>query len=146
MEWTKEAIDILIAHRDAGLTSGQIATLLGISRNAVMGKLNRLGLVGGDPSKPKKKNKPIKSPEPVIIVEVEPEPEVIEAPVESILDGSPRTILTIRNGECKWPLGASMDRPRFFCGEPCLGRVYCEHHSKISFQPPKPRQIQERRI
>lgn len=166
MDWTSETINTLIAHRDAGLTSGEIARIMGITRNAVMGKLNRLGLVGTAPkydaSKPRKPRKPrppkpkpeavvvvaepevILPPEPVEIEAVEPEP--VAAPIDmQVMNAHPRTILSIRNGECKWPLGPTMSKPEFFCGEPCQG-VYCKEHSKKGFQPARPRQYPERRV
>jgi hypothetical protein len=34
---------------------------------------------------------------------------------------------TLREGRCKFPLGAINDPPEWFCGEPApIGAVYCE--------------------
>ena len=35
---------------------------------------------------------------------------------------------TLREGRCKFPLGAINDSPEWFCGEPAtpIGAVYCE--------------------
>ena len=42
--WTTERIALLKNLMDAGLSCGQIAREIGVSRNAVIGKVNRLGL------------------------------------------------------------------------------------------------------
>src|SRR5947207_14408569 len=42
--WTTERIALLKNRIDAGLSCGQIAREIGVSRNAVIGKVNRLGL------------------------------------------------------------------------------------------------------
>lgn len=44
--WTDERVVLLKSDWADGRTSGQIATDFGISRGAVIGKLNRLGLIG----------------------------------------------------------------------------------------------------
>src|SRR5881227_2560201 len=43
--WTTERIALLKNRIDAGLSCGQIAREIGVSRNAVIGKANRLGLL-----------------------------------------------------------------------------------------------------
>lgn len=41
-----------------------------------------------------------------------------------------RTILTIRDGQCRFPVTAAP--PHLFCGEvTALDRVYCDHHHTI---------------
>src|SRR5262245_10969262 len=42
--WTLERIDLLKRCLDAGLSCGQTAREIGVTRNAVIGKINRLGL------------------------------------------------------------------------------------------------------
>ncbi len=42
--WTSERIELLKRCFHAGLSCGQIAREIGVSRNAVIGKINRLGL------------------------------------------------------------------------------------------------------
>lgn len=44
--WTPELTQALIAHRKAGMTHGQIAKKMQITRNMVTGKLHRLGMCG----------------------------------------------------------------------------------------------------
>src|SRR4029453_18973352 len=45
--WTTERVELLKNHFAAGLSCRQIAADIGVSRNAVIGKLSRLGLTRG---------------------------------------------------------------------------------------------------
>src|ERR1700722_1403704 len=48
--WTAERIEQLRNFASSGLSSSQIAAEIGVTRNAVIGKLNRLGLARGWPA------------------------------------------------------------------------------------------------
>src|SRR5260370_41191073 len=57
--WTDERIERLKRHFEAGLTCRQIAADIGVSRNAVIGKLSRLNLTresSGDGPRPARKD------------------------------------------------------------------------------------------
>ena len=56
MTWTDERVDVLKQLWDEGKTASQIASVLGITRNAVIGKAHRIG-VSRRPS-PIKRRKP----------------------------------------------------------------------------------------
>ncbi|MBY9045509.1 GcrA family cell cycle regulator, partial [Pseudomonas fluorescens] len=45
--WTNERIELLKQHFEAGLSCREIAADIGVSRNAVIGKLSRLNLTRG---------------------------------------------------------------------------------------------------
>src|SRR3954453_16331511 len=45
--WTTERVELLKQHFEAGLSCRDIAARIGVSRNAVIGKLTRLGLTRG---------------------------------------------------------------------------------------------------
>src|SRR5205807_10201166 len=47
--WTTERLELLKGHFASGLTCRQIAAEIGVSRNAVIGKLSRLGLTRDKP-------------------------------------------------------------------------------------------------
>ena len=47
MTWTAERVALLRSYASAGLSCAQIAAEIGVTRNAVIGKLNRLGLSRG---------------------------------------------------------------------------------------------------
>ncbi|MEP6836508.1 MAG: GcrA family cell cycle regulator, partial [Bradyrhizobium sp.] len=46
--WTTERVERLKSHFEAGLSCREIAAEIGVSRNAVIGKLSRLGLTRGE--------------------------------------------------------------------------------------------------
>ena len=57
-EWTPEHIKTLIALWNEGLTTSEIGARMGITKNAVVGKVHRLGLPKrGSPIKPKPEKK-----------------------------------------------------------------------------------------
>ena len=45
--WTTDRVELLKSHFEAGLTCREIAASIGVSRNAVIGKLARLELTRG---------------------------------------------------------------------------------------------------
>ena len=47
--WTDERVELLKSHFEAGLSCRQIADDIGVSRNAVIGKLSRLNLTREKP-------------------------------------------------------------------------------------------------
>src|SRR5271157_5983468 len=74
--WTSERIDVLTVNWRDGKSAGHIKCLLGTSRNAIIGKIHRLGLVRETGIAAKAKKAPdvppealafpnIKAPEPV---------------------------------------------------------------------------------
>ena len=58
--WTDERVELLKNHFEAGLSCRQIAVDIGVSRNAVIGKLSRLGLTRGKTVAEPRAKKPAK--------------------------------------------------------------------------------------
>ena len=51
-----------------------------------------------------------------------------------------RTILTLTEAPCRWPIGDPAGEEFYFCGGASeIGQPYCEHHSKIATQPAQSR-------
>lgn len=48
MNWTEERLDKLAREWNAGKTATEIASILGIGRGAVIGKVTRMGLLGDE--------------------------------------------------------------------------------------------------
>ena len=109
---------------------------ISLSRNSVIGKIARLGLVhrhgaskggGSKPGRVPPRPKPVKSiPAP---------PRAPRIPV-----GRPGTLslIELRDGDCKWPSG---DGPSFtFCGRACIPeQSYCEEHFRMAHNEPRER-------
>ncbi|MFA4937677.1 GcrA family cell cycle regulator [Brevundimonas sp.] len=137
--WTKEKTHRLIALWVEGLPAGQIATQLGdgVSRSAVLGKARRLGLkraLAGPPAR-SARPKACEGPSAASLTE----PTCSTAPV--VVPASPagqtavrRSILTIRAGECRWPLGRPRDATFGLCGAQVQRGAFCLAHAALGYQ------------
>jgi len=53
-----------------------------------------------------------------------------------------KTVATLEQYDCRWPIGDPKDADFHFCGERSLARrPYCELHWRMAFQPPKSREV-----
>jgi GcrA cell cycle regulator len=148
MGWTEERVELLKKLWADGLSASQIAAELGgITRNAVIGKVHRLGLSGrakSPSSSVPRQRKPRSSgmmrvPRSAIRgntalaydYAVEPEPELIEIPLEQR-----KTLLQLTEATCHWPVGDPGSPDFFFCGgQSNEGSPYCNYHSRVAYQP-----------
>ena len=144
MGWTDERVELLKKLWQDGLSASQIAKQLGgVTRNAVIGKVHRLGLSGrATPSKPQrtvfKAPRPARPVAPAIaaprrIAEAAPQQT---APVRYI-DERPgtATVLTLGAHMCKWPIGDPSLDSFTFCGRRSDEGPYCDEHASVAYQP-----------
>lgn len=55
---------------------------------------------------------------------------------------SPKTLATLEQNDCRWPIGDPKDAAFHFCGEQKLtGRPYCQAHWQMAFQPSRSREV-----
>ncbi len=158
MAWTEDRVAVLTKLWAEGLSASQIAKELGgVTRNAVIGKVHRLGLSGrAKPSRPKnvtprkasptRRKKTDKKPEKIVAKTVEDktasEPVRVLAPLEAkpLPNGEYATVLTIRDHMCKWPIGDPAQSDFRFCGRRIkAGEPYCEAHCDVAYQPSRRR-------
>ena len=152
MMWTDERVELLKKLWTEGLSASQIAAELGgITRNAVIGKVHRLGLSGRAKSpssaapRPRKPRAPgmmrLSRPSmrgntalaPMYEADIEPEPELIE---NIIPIGQRCSLLELNDSKCRWPIGDPGSAEFFFCGgTPVEGLPYCNYHSRVADQP-----------
>ena len=144
MGWTDERVALLRKLWAEGHSASQIAKQVGgVTRNAVIGKVHRLGLAGrATPSRPTKRpvrqrqhrspmqaaprvRHPIYSP-PVLTVVLDP---------LRMEDGSVATVLTVKDDMCKFPIGDPPDADFAFCGRPSCVGPYCMDHARLAYQP-----------
>lgn len=151
MAWTEDRVEILTKLWAEGLSASQIAKRLGgVTRNAVIGKVHRLGLSGrAKPSRPKtvSRAKPAakpSTPKPRVVrktapvVKAPPAPPPVEA--KPLPNGEFATILTIRDHMCKWPIGDPGESDFRFCGRRVKDKEpYCEAHCSVAYQPSRRR-------
>jgi GcrA cell cycle regulator len=153
MTWTDERVELLKKLWADGLSASQIAAELGgITRNAVIGKVHRLGLSGRAKSpstsapRPRKArahghmmrvSRPSMRGNTALAhayeLDVEPEPELLD---NIIPIGQRRTLLELTEETCRWPIGDPGTAEFFFCGGNTLtGLPYCSYHSRVAYQP-----------
>jgi GcrA cell cycle regulator len=145
MGWTDERVELLKKLWQDGLSASQIAKQLGgVTRNAVIGKVHRLGLSGrATPSKPARTD--FKAPRPARPVTASPspprrisEPAVASQPTPMrFVDEEPglATVLTLGAHMCKWPIGDPSLDSFTFCGRRSGEGPYCHEHSQVAYQP-----------
>ena len=145
MGWTDERVASLKKLWQDGLSASQIAKQLGgVTRNAVIGKVHRLGLSGrATPSKPARPMfKAPRPPRTVAAAAYAPrritEPVLVPPePVVRYVDEAPgsATILTLVNHMCKWPIGDPATATFTFCGRRASDGPYCGEHARVAYQP-----------
>ena len=158
MTWTDERVEQLKKLWSDGLSASQIAAELGgITRNAVIGKVHRLGLSGRTkapsastprPRKPRTTHM-LRVSRPVVrgntalahSFAYDYEVEAEQAPVENVIPmGQRRTLLELNEQTCRWPIGDPATQDFYFCGGHALTTLpYCAYHSRIAYQPPAAR-------
>ena len=147
--WTEERVGALKKLWLEGQSASQIAKALGggVTRNAVIGKVHRLGLSGrAAPSQPARASFRTQRPKPAAqptrapsaprrIEAAEPRPEPVAAPAPMPeLEGT-ATVLTLGAHMCKWPIGDPSSSGFSFCGRRASEGVYCVEHAKVAYQP-----------
>ncbi|HLI66041.1 MAG TPA: GcrA family cell cycle regulator [Caulobacteraceae bacterium] len=146
MGWTDERVDLLKKLWLEGLSASQIAKQLGgVTRNAVIGKVHRLGLSGrATPSQPSRPAfKTPRPPRPISHAaprRLEPRPQPMPAPVYFVEEPGSATVLTLGAHMCKWPIGDPATDAFTFCGRRADGDgPYCVSHAAVAYQPQQPR-------
>jgi GcrA cell cycle regulator len=168
MAWTDEIVEQLKQHWIDGKSASQIAGLLGngVTRNAVIGKVHRLGLAGRAKtastvaSRPARRSAPppmqrVAGPRlshahaprmtrgatalayaPQTLSELETQEEFESVVVPMSLRV---TIIELKESMCRWPLGDPATSEFRYCGSPTASGPYCGYHGGLAYQPPQDR-------
>jgi GcrA cell cycle regulator len=144
MSWTDDRVETLKKLWLDGLSASQIAKQLGgVTRNAVIGKVHRLGLSGrATPSQPQRPvfraprpPRPATPPPPRRIEAAQPAaPSLPSMPSMPEEPGS-ATVLTLGAHMCKWPIGDPSSDSFTFCGRRIGDGSYCVEHARVAYQP-----------
>ncbi len=141
--WTTERIALLKNRIDAGLSCGQIAREIGVSRNAVIGKANRLGLsrfkraTGRQLEQPRLRgNASSRSMTQHRIQQAlwaKPQLGFAEVPSDS---ANRCSLSELQPWHCRWPIGDPSSQDFGFCGNKSVdGLPYCPAHARIAYRP-----------
>ena len=144
--WSEDRVERLKALWADGLSASQVAKQLGgVTRNAVIGKVHRLGLSGraaggrlarprpASPPRPRRPAAPRAAPRaPMIAAPVAASPPAPEGP------GLIASMADLCGHVCKWPIGDPKAAGFSFCGRPTDGAdPYCAGHAAAAFRPGK---------
>ena len=150
MEWTEDRVETLKKLWLEGQSASQIAKhLTGVTRNAVIGKVHRLGLSGrATPSQPARTTfkaprpaRPVTTAPPVVRRPMEPVQAVVVAPAPRPVTpfvelAGTATVLTLGRHMCKWPIGDPSSDEFTFCGRRAGDEgPYCVEHARVAYQP-----------
>ncbi len=139
--WTEQRVSDLKAMHAEGLSYSQIGNELKVSRNAAIGKANRLGLPPrekkGRPrvarAYPKHRKPPRVKWQPSVRLpkmKVEPMSEEITLPF-----GKGCSLLELSESTCRWPIGDPALPDFQFCGgDSITGLSYCPGHARMAYR------------
>jgi len=149
--WNDEKIERLKFLWAGGWSCSQIAADVGdVSRNAVIGKVHRLGLpervVGagnGRPRRvslaPRKPRKPRKSRAKTRLDIVLELPFISQDDLQIAFEQR-KTFMELENHHCRWAVGDPAKEDFFFCGAQKVdGLSYCAGHARMAYVAPRRR-------
>jgi GcrA cell cycle regulator len=152
--WTAERVELLKSRFEAGLSCSQIADDIGVSRNAVIGKLSRLNLTReksedaprrvrrSAAKQGRARSVPRLQYQLLQTLYAEPEPLPDDGPIHSIHCCS---LLELSEERCRWPISTPGAEDFCFCGNtPLDGLPYCPGHSRIAYRPGSRQRIARR--
>lgn len=134
MAWTEDRVELLKKLWAEGLSASQIARTMGdVTRNAVIGKVHRLGLSGrattSRADRPRRATIPKPQPKPVVA-------EPMSVAEATLSNGEFATVMTLNGVMCRWPIGDPGTDEFHFCGNQTeAGDPYCSAHAQLAYQP-----------
>ena len=152
--WNPERVALLRNFIGAGLTCSQIAAEIGVTRNAVIGKIHRLGLGPGRPAVAPGRACPPRTRRPRLasqrqklrlIAADAPRAAGSAAPEAEPVDTTQCcSLLELEQGKCRWPVSdqssASGAANFVFCGNEAVeGFSYCAGHARLAYRTPERR-------
>ena len=117
MVWTPEKIKLLKKLWLKGKSTIEIGKELGMSKNAVVGKVHRLELAA--------------RPSPIKKNQKQGEQKQKQA---AQIKQSKVSLMDLKLNSCRWPIGDPKDEDFHFCGaDTVTGKPYCAEHCKIAY-------------
>ncbi len=150
--WSPLQIETLTTMWRNGSSCIEIARALkeGITRNAVIGKITRLGLQKKATPRAHRERSSLPKPKARAPIFAFPRPVAVEIkrdrrPLRSEpLTPTPTTnTLGVGLRQCRWPIGDPRSDDYGVCGRPAEG-PYCPAHAKIAYTPSSPEAAERR--
>jgi GcrA cell cycle regulator len=147
--WTDDREAVLKRLWKDGYSASQIAKKMGgCTRNAVIGKVSRLGLSSRKvPSRPVRRDRPTRvipagvdgrtlNHAPRSRIVLRPPCKPLDPPTAVTLEPLMVSVLALTSGMCRWPTGEG--REHLFCGHPWHGEhgPYCATHTALAYVKP----------
>ena len=136
--WTAERVELLKIHFAAGLSCREIADDIGVSRNAVIGKLSRLNLTrekAGNARRPARTDV-ANQPRPRSVPRLQYRLLQAAANDEPIHNAHRCSLLDLSDERCRWPISTPGAADFCFCGNPPIkGLPYCAGHTRLAYRP-----------
>jgi len=138
--WTPERVEQLKSYFEEGLSCRDIAVNIGVSRNAVIGKLSRLNLTRTTPDEHRARRRKSTGPtarnatakQQLLILQAVYEQHDSAAPIVSANNCS---LFELSEQRCRWPINTPGADDFCFCGNTPLGGMpYCSGHSRLAYQ------------
>jgi GcrA cell cycle regulator len=161
MVWTEETVEELKKMWDKGMTTGQIAKALNVTKNSIIGKVHRLCLTARPSpikkssipktetedkktasktkkacktSEKKEKTSEKKVEKTIKEKVVEPKEVKVVEPAPKVVEETNIPLVKLDNHTCRWPLGDPKDDDFCFCGKRIkTGQTYCEEHAAVAY-------------
>ena len=155
--WTPERVEQLRTYVATGLSCSEIAAEIGVTRNAVIGKIHRLGLAPGRPAsgtvsgsahehvprarhpRPSSQRQLLRlifadRASPDRTTNANPTNVAATASVEST---RPCSLLELAACNCRWPVSNASATAFVFCGNDAVrGLAYCAGHARMAYRIP----------
>jgi GcrA cell cycle regulator len=155
MSWTEERVELLKKLWSEGLSASRIAAQLGgVTRNAVIGKVHRLRLLGrgkslslsaGAAREASSTSHMVRMPQASIrggntaLAHVyDHDAELTPKQIENVIPIRQWcSLLELTEQNCHWPIGDPGSGDFLFCGGNSVpGLPYCAYHRRIAYRPP----------
>ena len=140
--WKEEEAALAKELYNKGNSASEISTIIGKSRNAILGRLFRDGVLQKGKYSNRAPRIPTKRKQALTPVpKAERKPSLPIAMLDQVAFKVPRsrlangrsggfvTVETLSNNTCRWPIGNPANPDFHFCGhEPEEGKPYCKYH------------------
>jgi len=149
--WTPDRIEQLRSCVAAGMTCSEIAAEIGVTRNAVIGKIHRLGLSSGRPAgaparastdcPPRARHPRVPTQRRLLRLAYAQASLSEQATLDaSVASAHPCSLVEIAERQCRWPIGDPAAADFVFCGNDAVtGFTYCLGHARMAYRAPASR-------